>query len=179
MTEQGLRHAWFHGCLYINPDNLARDRFGDWNSPDAVLKAAQLADAMREEALAAGASVAFETVFSTEGKLDYLRRAKAAGYFVRFFFVGTESPTINVARIARRVLRGGHEVPITKIVSRYKRSMANSLEAARIADRAYFYDNTPDYEAARLIFRCTAGKVEKRYGALPGWAKPIWRALAD
>ena len=178
VTEQGLRHDWFYGCLYINPDNLARDRFGDWNSPDAVLKAAQLADAMREEALAAGTSVAFETVFSTDGKLDYLRRAKRAGYFIRFFFVGTESPQINVIRVARRFVEGGHEVPIAKIFSRFKRSMANSLEATRIADRAYFYDNTPDYQPARLIFRCTDGKVEKRYGALPGWAKPIWASLA-
>jgi predicted ABC-type ATPase len=178
VTEQGLRHAWFHGCLYINPDNLARDRFGDWNSPDAVLKAARLADAMREEALAKGKSVAFETVLSTEGKLDYLRRAKQAGYFIRFFFVGTESPFINAARIAQRVAEGGHEVPMGKITSRYERSMANSTEAARISDRAYFYDNTPEDEPARLLFRCADGKIEKTYGALPEWAKPIWRPLS-
>ena len=162
-TEQGLRHEWFHGCLYINPDNLARDRLRDWNSPEAVLKSAQLAETLREDALATGTSLAFETVFSTEGKLDFLRRAKSAGYFVRFFFVGTESPQINVTRIARRFVEGGHEVPIAKIFSRFKRSMANSLEAARIADRAYFYDNTPDYKPARLLFRCAEGKVEKTY----------------
>jgi hypothetical protein len=40
------------------------------------------------------------------------------------------------------------------------------------------FDNTADYEPARLNFRCTDGKVEKRYGPLPGWAKPIWTALA-
>lgn len=179
VTEQGLRHEWFHGCLYINPDNLARDRFGDWNSPDAVLKAAQLADAMRENALAAGQSLAFETVFSTPAKLDYLRRAKQAGYFIRFFFVGTESPEINVVRIARRFVGGGHEVPITKIFSRFKRSMVNSQEAARVADRAYFYDNTAEDRPARLIFRCADGQMEKTYGALPRWAKPIWQSLAD
>lgn len=179
VTEQGLRHEWFHGCLYINPDNLARDRFGDWNSAEAVLKAAQLADAMREEALANRASLAFETVFSTPSKLHFLRRAKAADYFVRFFFVGTESPEINVLRIARRFVGGGHEVPIAKIFSRFKRSMANSIEAAHVADRAYFYDNTPEDRPARLIFRCADGKVGKRYGALPQWAKPIWRALTD
>ena len=83
VTEQGLRHEWFSGCLYINPDNLARDRFGDWNSSAAVLKAAQLADTMHEEALAARTSGAFEMLFSADGKLDYLRRAKAAGNFIR------------------------------------------------------------------------------------------------
>jgi len=26
---------------YLNPDEIARDRFGDWNSPTAVLQAAE------------------------------------------------------------------------------------------------------------------------------------------
>ena len=180
VTEQGLRHEWFRDCLYINPDNLARDRFGDWNSPAAVLQAARLADSMRESALAARQSVAFETVLSTEGKLDFLRRARAAGYFIRLFFVGTGSPAINAARITQRVIKGGHEVPIAKIVSRFGRSMAHSVTAARLADRAYFYDNTPDDQPVRLIFRCKDGRAEKTYAtSLPAWAEPIWRALRD
>ncbi len=177
VTEQGLRHEWFRDCLYINPDNLARDQFGDWNSPASALQAAQLAESMREEALAARRSIAFETVLSTEGKIDYLRRAKSAGYFIRFFFVGTESPAINASRITQRFIKGGHEVPITKIVSRFGRSMANSIAAARLADRAYFYDNTPEDKPVRLIFRCKDGHAEKTYGNLPAWSETIWKKL--
>lgn len=55
-------------------------------------------------------------------KLDFVRRCVDGGYFVRVFFVGTESPTINAARVAQRVMKGGHTVPIEKIVSRYARS---------------------------------------------------------
>lgn len=178
VTEQGLRHEWFRDCLYINPDILARDRFGDWNAPEAVLQAARLADSMREEALAARQSLAFETVLSTESKLAYLRKAQLAGYFIRLFFVGTESPTINAARITERFLKGGHEVPIAKIVTRYGRSMANSVQAARIADRAYFYDNTPEDQPVRLIFRCKEGRPEKTYISLPHWARPIHETLS-
>ena len=177
VTEQGLRHEWFRDCLYINPDNIARDQFGDWNAPEAILQAARLADTMREKAFATGQSVAFETVLSTESKLDYLRRAKAAGYFIRLFFVGTESPAINAARITERFISGGHEVPIGKIVARYGRSMANSVTAARIADRAYFYDNTPEDKPVRLIFRCKDGHPDKSYGSLPSWSEPIHAAL--
>lgn len=173
VTEQGLRHEWFRDCLYINPDILAQERFGGWNSPEAVLQAARLAESLREEALAGGKSIAFETVLSTESKLDYLRRAKAASYFIRLFFVGTESPAINAARITERLMKGGHEVPIGKIVSRFARSMANSVVAARIADRAYFYDNTPEDRPVRLVFRCKSGHVEKLYGPVPLWAEPI------
>jgi len=177
VTEQGLRHEWFSGCLYINPDNIAEEFFGGWNSPDAILKAAQKAESMREAALESHASIAFETVLSTGGKIDFLQRARDAGYFIRLFFVGTESPTINVARIMQRYIKGGHEVPVGKIVSRFSRSMSNSKAAARIADRAYFYDNTPENQPAKLIFRCKNGRVEKAYGALPAWAVPIWEAL--
>ena len=177
VTEQGLRHEWFRDCVYINPDILAQERFGGWNSPEAILQAARLSESLREEALAAGKSVAFETVLSTESKLDYLRRAKAAGYFIRVFFVGTESPAINAARITERLMKGGHEVPIGKIVSRFARSMANSVIAARVADRAYFYDNTPEDRPVRLVFRCKSGHVEKLYGPVPLWAEQIREAL--
>jgi predicted ABC-type ATPase len=39
----------------------------------------------REALLAARQGIAFETVFSTDDKLDFVARAKATGYFVRVF----------------------------------------------------------------------------------------------
>ena len=40
-TKQLLSNEWGADSLYINPDNIAQEEFGDWNSPEAVLKAAQ------------------------------------------------------------------------------------------------------------------------------------------
>lgn len=45
ITERGLAHEWFDGCENVNPDLIARDEFGDWNSPQAILQAADLAQA--------------------------------------------------------------------------------------------------------------------------------------
>ena len=86
ITEQLLNHQWLAGCVYVNPDNIARDQFGDWNSPDAVLQAAQRAAEIREQCLNEGESLAFETVLSAPDKVDFIRRAKKASYFVRLFF---------------------------------------------------------------------------------------------
>jgi predicted ABC-type ATPase len=36
VTNDILKHQWRQGCIYINPDNIARDVFGDWNSVEAV-----------------------------------------------------------------------------------------------------------------------------------------------
>jgi len=153
----------------LNPDDIARDRFGSWNSPDAVLQAARWTTDRREQLLAERAGIAFETVFSAPDKVDFLARAKDAGYFIRVFFIGTRTPTINAARVASRVLSGGHTVPIEKIVSRYARSMANLTAAIELADRVYIYDNSVDDVEARLCARTQDGQVRKIYGDLPEW----------
>ena len=46
-TVQLLHNEWAENSLYINPDNIAQEQYGDWNSPVAVLKAAELATKMR------------------------------------------------------------------------------------------------------------------------------------
>jgi predicted ABC-type ATPase len=53
-----------------------------------------------------------ETVFSAPDKLDFLHQTKEGEFFIRFFFIGTDSPQINASMIARRVMAGGHTVPI-------------------------------------------------------------------
>ena len=109
ITSKILKHEWLENALYINPDQVAQDRFGDWNSPEAVLQAAQYCEEQREECLRNQQSLIFETVLSSEGKVDFIRRAHEAGYFIRIFFVSTSHPSINSSRIARRVMKGGHD----------------------------------------------------------------------
>lgn len=173
ITEQLLRHEWMGGCEYVNPDYIARDKFGDWNAPEAVKKAAHHAEEIRERCLQEGSNLAFETVLSMPDKIDFIRRAKKAGFFVRLFFVGTDNPSINAKRVALRVMEGGHDVPISKIIARYTRSLASCSVAARIADRAYIYDNSVDNAPARLLFRTSEGKLIKQYGEINPWAREI------
>lgn len=178
VTEQILRHEWMEDAVYINPDIIAQERFGDWNSVDAVSKSIIYCEELREECLRERKSLIFETVLSRRDKVDYIRRAKEAGFFVRLFFVCTESPTINAMRIAKRVMQGGHDVPITKIISRYKLSVANCIDAAKIVDRCYLYDNSVENSDARSLFRAVNGKVFKRYTEnMPVWAELIERKL--
>jgi predicted ABC-type ATPase len=168
---------WSDGVEYLNPDDIARDRFGDWNAADSVLSAARWTEARREELLAQGRGIAFETVFSVADKVEFLRRARRAGYFVRVFFIGTRDPRINAARVADRVIRGGHTVPIEKIVQRYERSMANLPLAISIAHRVYVFDNSVDGTDARLCARTQDGQLRKVYGALPEWVDATVGAL--
>lgn len=49
---------WSEGVEYLNPDDIARDRFGDWNSPSAVRSAAEFVTARREALLGVRQSLA-------------------------------------------------------------------------------------------------------------------------
>ena len=173
-TIQLLNDEWANDSLYINPDNIAQEIFGDWNSRDAILKAAELASRQRYECLNSRSDFVFETVFSSDEKLDFIIKAKEAGFFIRFFYVCTSDPTINVTRIAQRYINGGHEVPISKVISRYYKSLLNAAKAIAIVDRAYVYDNSVDDVEAQLLFRMTDGKPFKRYtDNIPLWAQTI------
>lgn len=178
VTERGLAHEWFGGCEYINPDTIARDEFGDWNSDSAVRKAANVAQERRERAVRERRSLAFETVFSGADKVEFLRAAQQAGFFVRLFFVGTDDPTINASRVARRVMQGGHDVPIPKIISRYFKSIANCATVACEVDRLYLYDNSFDGVPPRLVVRASNGTIIRRYGPEPAWMEPIIAILS-
>ena len=173
-TVQLLNNEWAADSIYINPDNIAQEVYGDWNSHDAVLKAAEHATILRYECLEKGQDFVFETVFSSQEKLEFIRKAKAAGFFIRFFFVCTSDPAINVVRITQRFLNGGHEVPISKVISRYYKSLINAEEAISIVDRAYVYDNSIDNQLPRLLYRTVEGNLVKKYtDDIPEWAKAL------
>ena len=152
---------------------IANDMFGNWNDPDAVLKAAKEATRQRNECLKLKRSLAFETVFSIPEKLRFLRQAKDAGFFIRMFFVATDSPCINAARIASRVMEGGHDVPITKIISRFTKSLAGLPSAVSVCDRVYVYDNSVDDQEPRLQFRTIDGHLGRTYGTSHPWAESV------
>lgn len=170
-TVQLLNNEWTADSLYINPDNIAQETFGDWNSAEAVLKAAELATRLRYDCLQEGKDFVFETVFSSPEKLEFLQKARDAGFFIRFFYVCTSDPEINVARITQRYLNGGHEVPISKIFSRYYKSLLHAAKALLFVDRAYIYDNSVDDQLPSLLFRTVDGSLFKQYtNNIPKWA---------
>lgn len=175
ITSRILHHEWMEDSLYINPDIIAQEKFGDWNSREAIMQSVKYCEDLREQCLIDRKSLIFETVLSVSDKVDYICRAIEAGFFVRLFFVCTASPTINASRIASRVMEGGHDVPITKIISRYQKSLMNCCLVSQLVDRTYVYDNSVENEDAKLLFRLANGKLVKQYVEyIPEWALPIY-----
>ncbi|MFZ4116190.1 MAG: zeta toxin family protein [Chthoniobacterales bacterium] len=175
---------WTNALIEVNPDTIAQQEFGDWNNVHSIRKAAERADKIREECLQERCGLLFETVLSMPDKVDFIRRAKKAGFFIRLVYVATDSPEINTLRVAWRVEQGGHTVPEEKIYSRYERSLKLAIEVAKIVDRAYFVDNSKDFKEGHKtkqlqpLFRMVDGVVVKTYldpENFPNWIKPIYK----
>ena len=179
ITEKLLKHEWTEDTVYINPDFIANEMFGNWNSYESVIEAANYSEKLRHDLILEKKNIAFETVFSTQEKVDFILDAKSKGYFVRFFFVCVDDPTINAQRVALRVMEGGHDVPISKIIKRYYKSIENSVKIMNIVDRAYFYDNSISDQDPKLMFRISDGNISKIYSNISKWAIPIFNIMQN
>jgi predicted ABC-type ATPase len=173
-------HKWLQGCVYINPDNIAQE-LGDWNNHELSIKAAEQAQKLREQLLKEKTSLAFETVFSAPDKIDFIKRAHQQGFYIRFFFVATSDPAINAARITKRYLQGGHEVPIPKIVNRYYRSIQQCIDVVPYVDRMDVFDNSRDGKQWTRLFKYGPNKKLQLYvneqNQIPEWACSLYKTV--
>ena len=51
ITSKILKHEWLEDAVYINPDTIAQEKFGDWNSPEAILQSIQYCENLRNTCL--------------------------------------------------------------------------------------------------------------------------------
>ncbi len=134
------------------------EKTGQYTNADDVVattgmtneEAAKLVDKMRYDSISKKADFTFETVLSSNYKLDILEKAKSEGYFLKCVFVLTVAPVVNVSRVEARVRSGGHGVDKDKIISRYHKSLANISRLMELCDILHVYDNTGD-EPVRII----------------------------
>ena len=134
------------------------------------------ADFLRQGLLESGVSFSFETVMSSPDKVALLQQAQIRGYKTYLYYIATDDPAINVARVKARVNLGGHDVPEDKIVSRYARSLDLLLNAVRFTNRAYLFDNSRHGGDHLWVAEITEGQdLEIKCDPLPNWFQhSIW-----
>ncbi len=117
-----------------------------------------------------------ESVFSHKSKIDALREAGESGFRTYLYFVATEDPAINVARVESRGMLGGHSVPAEKIESRFPHAVANAAAALPNLSRAYFFDNSGETMRFFAEWDRGSGLILSEDFAVPKWFAPIAEA---
>lgn len=143
----------------INPDDetrriLATDPSLDLSQANHLAAERCMTDVLRRIEAREG-NFAIETVLSTDKYQSVVGRALELGWRFLFVYIVLESVEESIARVAERVARGGHDVPIDKIRARWPRSRANMPWFWMKATSAFMYWNwsTLKEPPVRLAFR--------------------------
>ncbi|RZK55863.1 MAG: toxin [Pedobacter sp.] len=101
-----------------------------------------VADFIRNQLITSKKSFSFETVFSHPSKLELIDLAKMNNYKVYLYFIGTETPVMNMERVKDRIQKGGHSVEAEKVEKRYFLTMGLLMDMIKKVDETYLWDNS-------------------------------------
>lgn len=105
-----------------------------------------------------------------------LEDARRRGFEVWLFFIGIGGPSLGQARVHERVrFRGGHDVPPDRLKARYPRTLANLERAVSLASVGLLLDNDLAESPYRFVALLENGRVVRRSGLRPAWAKGVPR----
>ncbi|MFY9823088.1 MAG: AAA family ATPase [Thermoanaerobaculia bacterium] len=159
---------------FVNADEMAlrlRESSRPPEPEDVDGIAFEMTERLRLSLLARRQSFCTETVFSDPqgAKLDFLKQARASGYWVCLVFIGLSDSELSTARVMQRVAAGGHDVPDEKLRGRFSRTLANLQNAVSIAHEAFLFDNSSDRDPFRLVAIYSEGQIRVRVDPLPDW----------
>ena len=112
---------------FLNADEVAKTLPGHPSSATEI-EAGRIVLSRLDELRTCGESFAYESTLSGRSLVNRLKQLKAADYRIRLIYVWSPSADLNVARVADRVRRGGHNVPEEAIRRRFRASWRNLLD---------------------------------------------------
>lgn len=112
---------------FVNADNIAAG-LSPFNPEGVAIEAGRIMLKRIDELLNEGADFAFETTLSTKSYVSLVREVQKAGYKVILLYFWLSSPQVAFDRVARRVSKGGHNIPSDVIERRYFRGLLNFFE---------------------------------------------------
>ena len=111
---------------FVNADSIAAG-LSPFNPESVAIEAGKIMLTRINELLKAGVDFAFETTLATRSYLSLIKEAHALGYEVTLLFIWLDSPKAALQRVARRVAKGGHNIPKDVIERRYYRGISNLI----------------------------------------------------
>ncbi len=130
--------------VFINADLIAAG-LSPFQPEQAAIKAGRLMLREMAEHAEHGHSFAFETTLAGHAYVRMIREWRKQNYQVKLFFLSLSNPEEAIARIAERVIQGGHYVPDDVVRRRFEAGLVNFKTIYRFeVDYWRWYDNSGD-----------------------------------
>lgn len=127
---------------FLNADDIART-LAPGNVESVALAAGRLMIERMRAHVRDGQSFALETTCASRFYLRLLQQCKRDGWHITLLYLWLPSPQDAIARVARRVSQGGHNVAADVVLRRYFASAWNMRNLyLPLAEEAEIYDNS-------------------------------------
>jgi predicted ABC-type ATPase len=127
---------------FVNADEIAKG-LSPFNPEGVAIQAGRLMIDRIIHLLKEGETFAFETTLATRSYMKLIQQAQKRGYFVTLLFFSLSSPEQAVARVAKRVSQGGHNIPLEVIHRRFHAGLQNLFQLyIPVVDYWTLYDNS-------------------------------------
>ncbi len=157
----------------LDPDTFVRPLRS--TSPATPIAAGRQVVRWAKTYLERGESFSIETTLSGKNYLEMMAVARTRGFEVVLVYIGTDRVETNLARIAKRVMGGGHNVPEADVRRRYGHSFKNLPVAANRADHVLLFDNSTEqgYQVVCIL----SPPLTQWFDPLPSWATHFKKSL--
>ena len=142
---------------FVNADEIAKG-LSPLNPEGVAFEAGRIMLKRIEHLINDEKSFAFETTLSGLAYLKFIEKAKLSGFDTILFFVHLNSFQLAQSRVAFRVSKGGHNIPLDVIERRYYKGLQNFPAYQVLVDDWYVYDNSGTEYV--LVAKCVEGEIQ-------------------
>ncbi len=127
---------------FVNADEIAKG-LSPFNPESVAIEAGRLMLQRIESLLERKETFSIETTLATKSYINLVRKAQKNGYSVHLIFFWLETPELAIQRVAERVSKGGHNIPVDIIRRRYVAGICNLFNIFMDeVDSWMIYDNS-------------------------------------
>ena len=109
---------------FVNADEIAKG-LSPFQPEKVSIQAGRIMLSRIKDLINQQIDFAFETTLATKSYVNYIQEAQTKGYAVTLVYFWLSSPELAVERVKKRVISGGHNIPIDVIYRRYRAGIHN------------------------------------------------------
>lgn len=109
---------------FVNADEIAKG-LSPFQPEKASIQAGRIMLSRIKDLINQHIDFAFETTLATKSYVKYIQEAQTKGYAITLVYFWLSSPELAVERVKKRVMSGGHNIPVDVIYRRYSAGIHN------------------------------------------------------
>ncbi len=112
-----------------------------------------------------------ESNLARQSDYDWIKNMMRNGYNIILYFLYTQDLSICIDRVRKRVIEGGHDVPVSIIEHRYRNVLMYLKSKLQLFSAVYVIDNS--YEEPVEMVTIINGKITMKKNDCPAWVNEL------